>query len=472
MLWAALYLPQRALDAVLRRQPDPHSPLLLVDGPPQRRVVHSANAAAQAAGVQAGQALAAAQVLCPQVRVLAHDAQAAAQLLELLAAWAYRYTSQVCSDGENTLWLEIGGSLGLFGPWPRFQRFLRDDLDALGLRHRLAVAPTLLGAQTLAQAQDGLAVLDLAALERALQALPLACAPLPEPIIAALAGMGVRRLRQLLALPRAGLARRFGSGLPDMLERMLGSAPDPRDFHRPPERFEARFEFDYEVRHTPALLFPLKRLLADLSTYLASRDGGVQRFELVLEHDDHPDSTQTVGLLEPERDAGRLFELARLTLERQSVPAPVRALGVRAHELPPFVPGGRDLFEMRAANAMDWPLLQARLGARLGREAIHQLLLVDDPRPEHAQRCVTIIQGRPPAAPALPRPSWLLPRPLPWRERDPRILAGPERIESGWWDGGDVRRDYYIIENAAGQRAWVFCPPGQHGPFLLHGWFA
>ena len=64
------------------------------------------------------------------------------------------------------------------------------------------------------------------------------------------------------------------------------------------------------------------------------------------------------------------------------------------------------------------------------------------------------------------------PRPIPLRDPG-RVLAGPERIESGWWDGGDVRRDYYLVETRGGQRAWAFRAAGeQGGPFMLHGWFA
>src|SRR5918993_3626763 len=147
MLWAALHLPQRSLDAAIRRQADPTAPLLLAEGPAQRRLVALANDAATAVGVRPGQALAAAQALCPQVVVQTLDEEEATRLLGLVAAWAYRYSGQVCSDGEDTVWLEVGASMGLFGPWPAFERKLRDDLHGLGLRHALAVAPTLLGAQ-------------------------------------------------------------------------------------------------------------------------------------------------------------------------------------------------------------------------------------------------------------------------------------------------------------------------------------
>jgi len=66
-----------------------------------------------------------------------------------------------------------------------------------------------------------------------------------------------------------------------------------------------------------------------------------------------------------------------------------------------------------------------------------------------------------------------LKRALPLPDRAPRILAGPERIETGWWDGGDTRRDYYVVQTRNGQRAWVF---REHGAaddaWMLQGWFA
>lgn len=71
-----------------------------------------------------------------------------------------------------------------------------------------------------------------------------------------------------------------------------------------------------------------------------------------------------------------------------------------------------------------------------------------------------------------PRPAWLLPQPVPLRDPAPRILAGPERLETGWWDGDDARRDYYVLETSRGQRAWAFTPVGETGHWMLHGWFA
>jgi protein ImuB len=486
VLWACLLLPRLALDAVQRRLTGERA-LALITGPTARRVLLDANAAARAAGLYPGQPLLAAQALLPDVAVLKHDPREDAALRQLLAAWAYRYSSMVCLQDEDAILLEVEGSLGLFGPWPRLERMLRADLRELGLEHRIALAPTPLGACVLAAGEDGMALADATQLQRMLGRAPIAQARIPATQVQAMAAMGLHRLRQLFELPRAGLARRFGEGLLLHLDQLRGLAPDPRELYRPPDVFERRIEFGYEISHHPALLFPLRRLVNDLAAYLAGRDGGVQRFHMLLEHEDMavieghaprterkpPDSEVAVGLLAPERDPARLFELARTRLEQCRIPAPVRALRLLARELPAFVPAGRDLFDARPAQALPWEALRERLRARLGPDALYQLAGHADPRPEQATRRSTLLV-REPAPLALPaRPLWLLPRPVPLRDHALRVLSGPERIESGWWDGGDVRRDYYLVQTSQGQRAWAFLPAGElDGAWMLHGWFA
>jgi protein ImuB len=179
-----------------------------------------------------------------------------------------------------------------------------------------------------------------------------------------------------------------------------------------------------------------------------------------------------VGMLSAERDATLLFDLARNRLEQVALPAPVVGVRLLARELPPFVPAGRDLFDARPAQAVDWPHLRERLRARLGDAAVYRVRATADPRPERAW---VRDDGRDAAAtprgPRPPRPAWLLPRPMPLRG-PVRILSGPERLESGWWDGDDARRDYYVVETGQGQRAWAFAPVGERDHWMLHGWFA
>lgn len=472
MRWACILLPQLALDTVLRRWPTPDEPLALLDGPPQRRTLKAVNAAARARGLRPGQSLVTAQALCDRFATALHDAEESRRSQQFLAAWAYRFSSLVSTDYPGALLLEIEASLGLFGPWPRFEARLREELTALGFRHRIVVAPHPLAARALVNAHDGIALLDNAALQRALGQLPIARAGLSPALAEGFARMGLRRLQQLFALPRTALARRYPPALLQHLDALRGQAPLPLQYYLPPDRFDARVELGYATESNQALLFPLRRLTQDLAAFLAGRDGGVQRFRLLLEHEDLEPSMVPVGLLAAERDAAMLFELARGRLQQASVPAPVQALRLCADELPPFVPAARELFDERAQQALPWEQLRERLRARLGDDAVHGLRAHADHRPELAWRAESATARSAPAAAAPPRPGWLLQQPIPLRERAPERLAGPERIESGWWDDGDVRRDYYVVRTRQGQRAWAFAPADAPDALMLHGWFA
>lgn len=471
MRWACVLLPQLALDGVLRGHPDPEAPLALVTGTPQRRVLRALNPAARALGLRPGQSLTAAHVLTRDFTLVEYDPARIEHWQQLLAAWAYRFSSQVSLRYPRCLLLEVESSFALFGPWPRFETRLRRELAALGFRHRIVAAPNPAAARILANAYDGLAVTSQDELRQVLGRMPVERAGLARETATAFARMGLRHLEQVLALPRETVARRFPAEVLQHLDCLLGERPLALECYRPPDEFDVRIELNFEVESHQALLFPLRRLTADLAAFLAGRDSGVQRFTLYLEHRDLNDTRVPVGLLSAEREAAMLFELARGRLEQLQVPAPVRAFRLQARDLPAFVPERRELFDERPQQSLPWEQLRERLRARLGDEAVHSLAARADHRPE----CAWQLDGdAPPAllAPGPPRPGWLLREPVPLREAALRILAGPERIESGWWDGGDVRRDYYLVETRSGQRGWAYRAVGGEGPLLLHGWFA
>ncbi|WP_457787161.1 Y-family DNA polymerase [Pseudomonas sp. PL-6] len=470
-LWACILLPQLALDGVMRQRAEPTEPLVLLGGPPQRRVLQAVNPAARALGLKPGQLLSAAQALTRGFASADYDLAAIERWQQFLAAWAYGFSAQVSLHYPRCLLLEVGSSLGLFGPWPRFEARLRRELGELGFQQRITLAPNPVAARMLANVHDGLAIGDAAELRAALERLPVERIGLSRETASALARMGLRSLQQLLALPRDGLARRFPAELLRHLDSLLGERALALEFYRPPDRFDARIELNFEVESHQALLFPLRRLTADLAAYLAGRDSGVQRFTLHLEHRNRPASQLVVGLLSAERDPAMLLELTRGRLEQLQLPAPVLALRLEARELPAFAPQHRQLFDERPQQSLPWEQLRERLRARLGDEAVQGLGARADHRPELSWQAES--DRHTPSLPSVgPRPAWLLGEPQPLAEAGLLILAGPERIESGWWDGGDLRRDYYLVQTRSGQRAWAFRPVGAAGPLQLHGWFA
>ena len=470
MRWVCIVFPQLALDGVQRVHPEPDQPLALLAGTPQRRVLQTVNDAARALGLRPGQSLTAAQALTKTFASAEYDPAEIERHQQFLAAWAYQFSSQVSLYYPRALLFEIESSLGLFGPWPQFEARLRKELAELGFRHRIVAAPNPAAARALANIEDGLAVQD-DGLMQALGPLPIDRAGLDPQAATALSRMGLRTLAQVQALPRHTLARRFDASLLKHLDALSGQRPLALAFYQPPDRFDVRIELNFDVQSHQALLFPLRRLTGDLSAFLCGRDSGVQRFDLHLEHAQATDTVIKVGLLSAEREPAMLFELARGRLEHVQVTSPVRGVRLVAQDLPVFVPQRQDLFDDRPQQTLPWAQLRERLRARLGDEAVQGLRFHADHRPECAWQAATDKHPCPPLN-NVHRPGWLLSTPTLLAEHGVHILMGPERFESGWWDGADVRRDYYLIQTRAGQQGWAYRTVGQNDGLWLQGWFA
>ncbi|MCL1633387.1 hypothetical protein M2650_01830 [Luteimonas sp. SX5] len=205
------------------------------------------------------------------------------------------------SQWPNCIVLEAQSSFSILGQWPQFEARLREDLKELGFRHRIALAPTPGAARVLAGVQDGLAIEQSEHLRVTLGRVPVVRAHLPEDAGERLYKMGLRHMRQVFDLPRDALRRRFGAELLLHVDRLLGQAPESHTCYQPLDVFDMRVELNYEVEQHPALLFPIRRMTADLAAYLAGCDGGVQQFVFELQHEQHAATRLVVGLLSAER---------------------------------------------------------------------------------------------------------------------------------------------------------------------------
>jgi protein ImuB len=385
-----------------------------------------------------------------------------------LAAWACQFTPRVSLEPPQALLLEVEGSLRYFGGRWRFLARLRSGLKALGFEARIAEAPTARAALWRARG-DGYR----------LEAQPVAVMDLAAEDAVLLAGLGVRTVGGLARLPRDGLARRFEAGLLAQLDQALGRSPEPRAFFVPPARFEARLEMPAPLRQAEQALFAARRLLAQMEGFLAARQAGVRAFTLELSHEDAPTTEVKIGLAGAGREAAHF---ARLLLERLgtlTLRAPVEAIRLAADAIEPLPERSARLFDDRPGGEEGWLRLVERLQARLGSAAVHGLDTHEDHRPEHAFRHVSFEVKNPTSGEKKkdqkretpsPRPLWLLDPPRPLAEGEFALLAGPERIESGWWDGAEALRDYFIARTGEASLAWIYRE--REGGWFLHGYFA
>lgn len=459
-LWLCLWLPRLPLEVRGGGGVD-EQPRVVVDH--EGRVVQ-ASEPAEAAGVAPGLPLNAALALCPQLKALERDEGAERAALARLAAWAGAFTSIVSLAPPAALLLEIGGSLRLFGGLDALCARLRRVLAATGHRGRDAVAPTPLAALWLARAGERAVVTAPGELAGRLGRLGPAATGWPAPTLTLLRGLGIESLADCIRLPRDGLARRLGGSVLDDLDRALGRRPDPRRTFHPPARYAGTLELAAETADPARLAHAMAGLFAELEGFLRACQQAVQRLEIRLWHLQHPATRLALGLVRPGLEAAHFGALFAQRLERLALPAAVIGLALEAQPAEPFDPVRVGLFGDEPAAAAGFRLVE-RLRARLGAEAVHGLGLQDRHRPEHAWRVAEPGADSSPASSAgRPRPCWLLqsPRPLecrggrPWLEGALVFESGPERLETGWWDGEDIARDYWVARSPAGARLWVF----------------
>ncbi len=427
--------------------------------------------------------VAAATALAPQLAVHRRNGGVETESLLGLAGWAAQFTPSVALEFPDALVLEVSGSLRLFGGLKRIARSLRAGCAHLGFTALVAAAPTPRGAAWLARAGREILVAEPERLEATLAALPVRGLAADADARGALAAIGATHIADVIDLPRAGLARRFGPRLLDDLDRALGRAPDPRAFFAPPATFGARLELPAEVTQAEALVFAARRLFVQLEGYLAARAGGVRRLVLRLFHREARFTAVPIGFVAPSRDAAHFTALARERLATLALPDPVRALALAADDIVPFAGEPLALLADGAPAPGDWPKLVERLRARLGANAVHGVAVAAEHRPEYASRTreiVAKVERVTSIGTGGLRPFWLLSAPRPLAEIDAvphhggplRLVAGPERIESGWWDGGDVARDYFVAQAPDRSLVWVYRERRAPGGWFLHGLFA
>jgi protein ImuB len=485
MLWFAVHLPWLSLEAYVATLNDEQRqrPVALL----AEHRIQAVNAAAAAAGVNPGLKRATALALAADLQFGQADAARDAQALQAVVHVALAFTPSVALDAHTVL-LEVASCLRYFGGADRLLARLRQALAPLGHRLQIAAAPTALGAALLARWRDDLADgpqrTQLPALQALLDQAPVWLLGPGREHWEALQGMGLRQLSDLRQLPRSGLARRFGEDLLDDLDRARGVRPDPRVWLTAPERFRCRLELAMRADRSDQVLHGAAVLLVQLVAWAQARQVRVAAFTLHMHHEARyraaasgdtaaPVQLLRIELADPSVDIVHLQLLLRERLGRVQLEAPTLELQLHCHEVVLQPAPNAELFPTRHSEQAGLLRLIERLRARLGDDQVLRVEPVADHRPELACRTVPALapQGEVPQPQLQPscwplcRPVWLLPEALALAEHQTmplyegrllQLLVGPERIETGWWDGGLAVRDYFIAQAADGSLVWVY----------------
>lgn len=470
-----MWFPRLASDRVLRGRP--------VDGPFALSVtqnnterIYCLNTRAEAAGLQRGMSFADARAFCPDLTSQPARPDLDALFLSALRRWATRYCPWVGQEGQDGLVLDITGSAHLWGGEAAMLDDMHSWSERAGLTLRLGCANTRGAAWALAHYANG----DETLAELSVAALRLDCET-----VTALQRLGLRSIGDLLATPRAPLARRFGPKVLLRLDQALGHIPEPVTPEAEPPHYGVRLSFPDPIGLVSDVMAATARLLTPLCNKLKAHEAGARKLTLTLRRVDHGSQQVELRLAAPMRDPHRILPLFERGINEADAGYGIDQLRLEATLIEPLLAEQTSPASTQASPGRLDDLI-TRIGTRIGLENVQRFLPADSYIPERA----FIIA---PAAFSTAENGWISLRPRPIRLFRPEPIAstgirppdhfrwrrmsfttgralGPERIAPEWWledeNWYSGIRDYWKVDTREGRRLWLFYTPQNPGWFV------
>lgn len=466
--------------------------------------------AARRLGLRIGQTLAEAKAIAAELIVHDDDPAADRRELEALAVWCDSLSPAVHLADANTLLLDVTGCARLFHGEENLLRRAVEGMARLGFFARCAITDTPGASWAMAHThRESAVVVEPGRTAAAISPLPVRALRIEPAIAEALSAVGVETIGALLYLPRSSLAARFGRGLLNRIDQALGEVPEPLTPYRPQPALAARIQWATPTAALDVLREAIRRTLEDLCGQLERRVAGVRRWYatfrcpevITTEGTETRSITLPLSLSRPTRCASHAYRLFIVLLDGLHLPAPADALTLWVDELDPLDAEQRELFTGDAHDARELGELLDRLATRLGTDAVARPQLLSEHQPEQAFRYASVVNEKSAATSGVAagpttilalRPLRLLRRPLMIAvtslapDGPPITLrmsgtahvvaycSGPERIETGWWRGPHIRRDYYRVTTDAGRHCWIYRDRRRENGeacWYLHGWF-
>src|SRR5580692_1026612 len=490
----------------------PDEPFVLIVASSGGPRISALNETAEDLGLTIGEPLADARAKAGFLQVRAAEPAADDTALRKLALWATRYTPTASpwddDNGADGFFLDIEGASHLFGG----EEKLIADLAArllknFGLAARVAVASTAGAAWALSHFHSAsLFVLPPGQEAAALAPLPIAALRLAPDTRAKLRRLGFKTVGSLLDKPRAPFAARFPTELLRRVGQAIGRIDEPLvPVVAPPVYHALRYLIEPIFTHD-AIIAHANRLMQTLVHVLTRDDVGARALRLCLYNVDGAVETIDIGLTLPTRNVSHVARLIELKLEALAATCDAgfgfEAIGLAVTCADPMPARQTELTSVtdegdrteRCASLID------ALRQRLGPHSVRRFEPVASHLPERAE-VLPPLDGEAPAWPEpkqKPRPLLLLPHAEPaedvtalvpdgpprrfsWRgvTYDITGAQGPERIGAEWWRHREPKptRDYYLVEDSAGHRFWLF-REGLYGretaqaQWFVHGLFA
>jgi len=479
----------------------PRKPAVLALSVGTRRVISAVNASAEAQGILPGLVLADARAQLPNLVVSAADPGGDAASLLRLAHWCGRYSPWTAPQGADCIALDITGCAHLLGGEDGLAAELGERLARQGLTARIGIADTLGAAWAVAHgAASAFTNIPPGGNEPVLSPLSIRTLRIDEKMRRGLERLGVRRIGELYALPRASLMARFAPDLIERLDEALGRSGESLSPLAPPPVRWARRRFPDPIATPEDIAAATQFLLGELCRHLTEEGLGARLLTLTTYRVDGESASVAIGTARPVREPKALWRLFEQRLEKIEPGLGIEDMVLVAKSAEPLAAEQLGLASWSVGVAEeDLAALVDRLANRLGKGTVGRFIPRESHVPERASRLVEVFAPKSKVAwdHDKARPIRLLARPEPidavapvpddppllfrWRRVAHRVRRadGPERIGGEWWRGpieAKLLRDYYRVEDEDGRRFWLYraglYTPDKAPRWFMHGIFA
>lgn len=508
----AIYLPRLPTDRIerarRRTQCKAGAPLVVAAKIENALRLTAVSAAAAKLGLAPGKALADARAMIPDLDVVEADDIADAHLLAAIAYWCDRFTPFVALDPPNGLFLDVTGATHLFGGERELMDAVRNGITRQGFAVSVALAGTSVATRAIARYEPN-TIVPPSGEHDAVANLPITALPADYAILHGLKRAGLKTIGQVAARGRAELTARFGSGFTAMLDCALGKHEAPISPRRPLPDYIAEHRFAEPVATEDIIAGTIGALAEALCNVLEQRGEGAREIEAAFFRADGAVTRIAIQTGRPVRDAVIIARLFRQRLDALADPLDpgfgfdlIRMEACLAERAAPEAIA----FDANATAEKETAILIDQLAARFGAHRIVRFIAQDTHIPEAA--AVTLPaqyeqpkkvawdirpEGEPPRRPLrlFARPEVIdpglvevpdnPPRQFQWRRVMHKVVRaeGPERIAMEWWrhQAPMPTRDYFRVEDSAGQRFWIyrdglFNRETAYPNWFMHGVFA
>jgi protein ImuB len=485
-------------DWFMGRQPAlKNIPFVLAAKDHGRMVITAANELAEKQGIKKGMVVANARMILPGLEVIDHLPELSNKLLNKLAEWCIRFSPCIAIDAPDALIIDASGCAHLWGGEIEYVTAIIKRLNDRGYQVRVGMADTIGAAWAIARYGISSPVIEPGMQSTALLNLPPASLRIEQEVVERLYKLGLHQIKDFISMPRSALRRRFGQQFMQRLHQALGHEQEFIQPIQPVELWQERLPCLEPIVTLTGIEIALQQLLESMCKRLEQEQKGIRTLHMHCHRVDDAVITVSIGTNRPSRNSKHLFKLFENKLTTIEPALGIELFVLNAVKVEDHTAVQEKLWEKRGGlHDMQLAELLDRFTDRFGSNCFHRYLPDEHYWPERSiSASQSLVENISTAwRTDQPRPIHLFPNPQPIEVTAPipdyppmlfrykgqlhKVIKadGPERIEQEWWITEGQHRDYYCVEDEAGQRFWLFraghYDAAKTYDWYLHGLFA